>query len=161
MTAEQDALLEELYKKYFNELQVHAYRYLGDWQSAAEATQDAFLIACQKITDVMNSPNPIGWMKNAVKNTARNMAKSRATYLRLFVTNEELPNKLDAYELEESDLEQECKEILTDENYYIIKRVAIDGATQLEVAKEMNISLWACQKRVQRIIKQLRDHLEN
>ena len=161
MEAKQDALLEELYTKYFNEFQVHAYRYLGDWQSAAEATQDAFHIACLKINDVMNSPNPIGWMKNTVKNTARNMAKTRATYLKLFVTNEELPDKLEAYELEEdSELEQECKSILTKENYYIIKRVAINGATQLEVAKEMNLSLWACQKRVQRIIKQLRDHLE-
>lgn len=160
MQTEQDAFLEELYRKHFHELQVHAYRYLGDWQSAAEATQDAFHIAWRKIFDVMSSDNPIGWMKNTVKNTARNMVKSRAKYLSLFVSAEELPGISDVYEFEEdSSLAQECKEVLTEKKYHIFKRVAIDGATQLEVAKEMGLSLWACQKRVQRIMKILRERL--
>ena len=48
MMENQDKFLEELYRRYFRYLVIHAYRYLGNWEDSNVAAQDAF-IAIQEI----------------------------------------------------------------------------------------------------------------
>ena len=159
MRPEQDIFLEKLYREHLRELEIHAYVYLGDWDLAHIATQDAFHTACIRIEVLMASPNPVGWMKNTVKNTCRNMIRTRKRHLKLFLSLEELcPAEEPAYiDLTlQSDEIQEITEELTPQEYDLLKGIYIDGASFLEMADELGISMWACRKRVERINKKNR-----
>ena len=90
MKPDQDAILETLYLAHFRELEIHAYRFLGNWDDAHVAAQEAFHIACEKIDVLMKSENRIGWMKNAVKNVCRHMMRDRQRQKVLFSSLEDL-----------------------------------------------------------------------
>ena len=45
--------------------------------------------------------------------------------------------------------------LLPPEDYRLLCRITLEGATHLEVAKELGISVWSSQKRLQRIRKKL------
>ena len=48
MKPEQEATLERLYRTHFHALEVHAYRFLRNWDDAHVAAQETFHIACEK-----------------------------------------------------------------------------------------------------------------
>lgn len=162
MRPEQDEIIEKLFRAHFNELEIHAYRYLGDWNQAQIAAQDAFHTACEKIDDLMDSPNPIGWLKNTVRNTARNMIKIRNRQIKLFFSIEELSYEALATVPDETttDLMEECAKLVSETDLYLLKRIAVDGASYIEMAEELGITMWACRKRVQRTILKLQKGLQ-
>ena len=45
--------------------------------------------------------------------------------------------------------------MISDDEYTLLKRIVIDGISYVEAAKELDISMWACRKRVQRIIDKI------
>ena len=49
----------------------------------------------------------------------------------------------------------EQTQLLPPEDYRLLCRITLEGATHLEVAKELGISVWSSQKRLQRIRKKL------
>ncbi|MCI8330446.1 MAG: sigma-70 family RNA polymerase sigma factor [Oscillibacter sp.] len=51
------------------------------------------------------------------------------------------------------------RETLTDEEWYILRKFAIDGASHLQIAKELGITVSASQKRLERIRKKLENSL--
>ena len=57
------------------ELQVHAYRFLGDWKRTEDMVMEAFSIACEKIDVFLESENRLGWMKLAVQNVCWNFLR--------------------------------------------------------------------------------------
>ena len=75
MRPEQDEFLERLFRTHFSELEVYAYALLKNRSDAEAAVQEAFHTACIKADDIMDSSNPIGWMKKTVKNISQNMRK--------------------------------------------------------------------------------------
>ena len=158
MKPEQDALLEQLYRKYFHVLQVHAYRFLGNWADAHVAAQETFHIACDKIETVMSHPNPVGWLKNVTKNVSRNMIRTRQHQLLLFssldeLLNSEIPSVCDETADDPTELFQE---LLTQEDRYLLKRIILDGISYADAGMELGINMWACRKRVQRATEKLR-----
>ena len=46
------------------------------------------------------------------------------------------------------------------EDFRLLKRIALDRCTMLEVAEELGISLESCKKRVQRARKRLQEKIE-
>ena len=58
LTREQDELITALYKEMFKKLVNIGYELLGNVALAEEVAQEAFLIACKKPDEVMNSENP-------------------------------------------------------------------------------------------------------
>ena len=77
MRPEQDEFLERLFRTHFSELEVYAYALLKNRSDAEAAVQEAFHTACIKADDIMDSSNPIGWMKKTVKNISQNMRKRK------------------------------------------------------------------------------------
>ena len=53
------------------------------------------------------------------------------------------------------DLLAAIRALLPPEDYRLLCRITLEGATHLEVAKERGISVWSSQKRLQRIRKKL------
>ena len=156
---EQDIFLEQLYRAHFHELEVHAYGFLGRWDLANIAAQDAFHTAWIRIEAVMASPNPVGWMKNTVRNTCYNMVRSQNRYLKLFLSLEALPPDAEPSSTDysqSSDLLQEIEDSLSPQEYALLKAIFIDGRSYLDLAEKLGISMWACRKRVERIIKKIR-----
>lgn len=161
MLPEQDTLLDQLYHEHFKYLVGYAFHYIHDWGKAEEVVQEAFCIASAKVTKVMESDDPLRWLKTTVKNVARNMKKHEAYQRSLILYLEELESSPSAPDmLSGMDIWEFCEQIVGKENFQLFKRIVLDGVSYLEAAKELGIGIWACHKRVQRTSKALRDGLK-
>ena len=165
MSDEKSEFFIEYYSRYFRQLKLYAYSVLRNWGRAEEVTQEVFLIAWRRIDAFMDSPNPVGWLTNVSKFTLKNVAKSDSVRARYWIA---LPDFMDVEQLaqynpaEEAahDLQDECASLLSVEEYHILRRAVLDKAAYQEIAEELGITVWACQKRMQRLLKKLRDHLQ-
>lgn len=158
LTKEQPDFIALLYQEMYRKLVATAYGLLGNMSLAEEVAQDAFLIACRKAEDVMNCPNPQGWMIITLHNVVRNLNRVLATQERyLHNTNrsqDQLVHVDDYSGIEYSDL-------LSIEEYRLFRRIAVDNYSMSEAAVEFGISVEACKKRVQRIrVKMLRQMID-
>lgn len=113
--------------------------------------------------EFLTSVNRVGWMKNTVMNTARNMIKSRNRERRRLITYEELleePSSVDHYPSESGDTLLRFKGRLKKEELYLLRRTILENASYTEVAEELGISVWACYKRRQAIRDKLKEEIE-
>lgn len=91
LTPEQEMMFERFYRENLHTLITHAYCFTADWQLAKDVVQDAFskTLEPKKAKEFFDSKNQIGWMKNMVKNTARNAVRSRNRQLKWLIAYEE------------------------------------------------------------------------
>ena len=162
MESEKERLFTEYYSQYFNKLKIYAYGSLGSWSRAEEVVQDTFHIAWMKMDDFTSSKNPMGWLMNTLKFTIKNLKRHDNLQMRLFISLSELGeipaiNNIDI----DIDIDELCNSVLSREEYYLMRRIVLDKATYKEMSEELGIKLWACQKRMQRIIQKLRKYLKN
>lgn len=150
MNLQQNEEIKQLYLEMYSKLFDYAFSSLKNESLAEEAVQDTFQIACQKPEKVCNSPNPQGWLVITLKNVISNTVKSRETSTRILTEY----YKLRVREIQES-TDPEALDILYQdlthmEEYQLVKGMAVDGKSYLELAKKRNISVEACRKRMQR-----------
>ncbi len=161
MSPEQDAFIDALYHENFQHLLAYAFHLTEDWGKAEVVVQEAFCVAVEKIRELMASDAPLRWMKATEKNVVRNMQKHESYQKALFFSLEELslpPAAPDA--LGGMDVWELCGQIAGEENLRLFKHIVLDGASYLEAAKELDIGVWACRKRVQRTTRVLREGLK-
>ena len=158
---EQDEFLERLFRAYFNELELYAYALLKNRSDAEAAVQEAFHIACTKINEVMASPNQVGWMKKTIKNISRNMRRRRLRESLLVTRFEDLHGEPGVEDSREFELYEQCKAVLTAEEYDLLIDIYINGIPVARKAEELGVSIWACYKRVNKALEKLRRELEN
>ena len=157
MRTDQDAILEKLYRSYFHALEIHAYRYLGNWDDAHVAAQEAFHIACEKIDALMKSENQIGWLKNTVRNVCRHMIRDRQRQKLLFLSLDELTDA-DLSPAAEEDAGQPTdvlEGMLSQSELELLRKIIVEGESYAEAARELDCNIWTCRKRVQRAISKL------
>ena len=150
--------VEKLYKEMYPALRAYALRVMEDVALAEEAIQDAFCIACVRRDQFLSSPNPQGWIMLTLKHVMQNMLRTQAklkTMLSLEAGEGEPagPQELISVDLLFSDLSGS-------EDFRLLKRIALDRCTMLELAEELGISVEACKKRVQRARKRLQKKLK-
>ena len=163
MRPDQDFVLEKFYREYFHAVEIHAYRYIGNWDDAHVATQEAFHIACEKIDDFMIQPNKVGWLKNVVKNVCRNMYRAKKKQLSLFISIEDLDRSQEpaTFDHVERDPLEDYKELISESEFLLLRKIIIEGVSYAQVANELGISMWACRKRVERALSIIRKkHIE-
>lgn len=164
LTPEQETMFEQFYRENLHTLIVHAYCFTADWQQAKDVVQDAFAKTMEpkKTKEFFASKNQIGWMKNMVKNTARNAVRSRNRQLKWLISYEEYASlsTTDDYS-SDHDLMERCKSLLTEDELYLLKCLALDKRSYIDVADELGISMWACYKRAKKIKDKLRKGLED
>ncbi|WP_162612157.1 sigma-70 family RNA polymerase sigma factor [Flavonifractor sp. An306] len=162
MQADNRAIFESYYRKYYSQIVIHAYRFLQNWPMANEAAQEAFLIAWRRFEVFQSSENRIGWLKVTAKNVALNMMARALREQKLFISMCEVPEST-AAEAEELPVSAELlfQNMMTEDESHLLKRIVLDKATYLELSKELGISVWACQKRMQRLLKKLKSALED
>ena len=152
---EANAFLEALYNANYERLYIYAENLLFNAAYAEEAVQETFFEAVRKQDALMRHAKPEAWLMETLKNKIRVGSRRRALEALYFISLEQ-------------DLAQESKklavedrpfgsisELLPPEDYRLLCRITLEGATHLEVAKELGISVWSSQKRLQRIRKKL------
>ena len=148
--------IERLYLQMFSMLFEYARSTLPNDALAEEAVQETFRIACQKPEALCSSPNPEGWLVNTLKNVICNMERSRNIAKRIlhgyFAANiTELTTTNDRIGVEIL-----YENIADTEEFKLLKEMAIDGRSYLEMAESRNITIDTCRKRVQRAKGKLR-----
>ena len=157
MQPKQDEFIEQLYYEFFHELELYAYAMLRDRDLAPCAVQEAFHTACQKIDEIMASPNPHGWMKLTVRNICLNMLKRRSKELQLVMSMEDMYTEpIDPRQpIREFEMIESCRKLVSPEEFAMVKAVVLDHITYVELAEEHGITMWACYKRVERALKKM------
>lgn len=152
--------IEALYLEMYNNLFEYAAGTLQNESLAEEAVQDTFRIACQKPQAVCESPNPQGWLINTLKYVISNAIKNRNVSNRILMDY----YKLRMSEIRESsdpeDFELLYRDLSNLEEYRLVKEMYFDGKSYLELARERNISVIACRKRMQRARNFLRNKIK-
>ena len=156
------------YKSEIKRLYLNMYAFLFEYARstlptdalAEEAVQDTFQIACQKPEAVLSSPNPEGWIMNTLKNVLRNTVKEQTTSRRILL-NYFASNIGDITVTEDRvKLEILYENVADLEEFKLIKAMALEGKSYLEISRELGISLAACRKRMQRAREKLRKKMK-
>ena len=127
-----EAPVEQMYKEMYRALYVYALRILEDAALAEEAIQEAFCIACAK----------------------REQIRSRSRLRALLQALEERAGPPAGTE-ELASVDVLFGDVSDSEDFRLLKRIALDRCTVLEVAEDLGISVESCKKRVQRARKRL------
>lgn len=160
MKARYSIEIDRLYLQMYPMLFEYARSSLANDALAEEAVQDTFAIACQKPEALCESTNPEGWLVNTLKNVLSNTIRSqniaRRILLDYFATNiHDISASSDRVELE----------ILYDdiadlEEFKLLKEIALDGKSYLEMAQARGITVGTCRKRVERAKKVLKKRIQ-
>ena len=170
LDSRQDEFVSQLYREMYYQLMAYAKSALANEALAEEAVQDAFRIACAKIEDLMGSENPRGWivltLKNVIRNTRRELASlNNLVVATLSMEDEAFVESTTAatditQRVEDSEIDILYLDLLTPDEYKLLKLIALHRYTMLEAAEEFGISVETCKKRVQRTKEKLRKILE-
>lgn len=157
--------LEQLYHDHFDRLTMYAAAVLKSRSRAQDVVQDTFHEAVRHIDTLADHPNPGGWLMLALKNKLREAERADRLhllrYLSLDTDLSDEPGRLDP-RLEDGPGEggpsalERIHAALEPDEYRLLLRLTLDRASHLEVAKEFGISVYASQKRLERIRKKLR-----
>lgn len=155
MTSDQRKRIEEFYLEMYDRLFIYARSALDNESLAEEAIQETFRIVCMKPEDLLSSPNPKGWIVNTLKYTIQNMKRSRDK-ANVLLTQYLAANSSVAFSEDRISLEVTYENVARSEEFNLIKEMAVDGRSHLEMAQSRGISVDACKKRVQRAKEFLR-----
>lgn len=150
MNTQQCELIEKLYGEMYDRLFSYACAAMERESLAEEAVQETFRIACMKPEDLYASPNPRGWLTLTLKNTVRNMNRSRSNSNRLLAEYMATQSRETSVSEDRIRLEVLYENVADMEEFRMIKEMAVDGKSHLEMAQERGISVSACKKRAQR-----------
>lgn len=162
-------LFEELFDTYFRPLATYAYRYVNDWQTAEDITQDVFMsLWINKDTIYFDEPiRP--YLYRSIYNKAINHLNSALIRTRIDrpETIDELINReILNYNQFDTLLQKEIIEQITVcvdtlppqcKNVFLLSREA--NLKNKEIAERLSISEKAVEKHITKALNEIRDHL--
>ena len=160
MMSDENELVERLYRLHFKKLFIYANAVLRDPEQAKDVVQDTFHESLRRIDVFATHENPGGWLMSTLKNKLKENERTRRRDLcRLLSLDADFPDKRNLPEelvvaqpepQEESVIEI-LERVLTPEEFRLLKRLVFDRASHQQVAQEFGISVYASQKRLERI----------
>lgn len=159
-----EEFIEKLFFSMYEKLYTYAEVSLINRNNADDVIQETFFEAVRKPETLMNHQNPAGWLMQTLKHKIRDYNRSTARHLRRFVSLEDeydLPFIEADFEIDKTsvaDIIATMKRELNPDDYYLIRRIVIEGASHLTVSKELGISVHASQKRLERIRKKFKNY---
>lgn len=160
LTREESEYIDRLYRDMFHSLHAYAYGILGNQHLAEESVQETFRVACDKPKELIACPKPKGWLVKTLKNVIRNAERKRDMLEKYIATLE--PANLDQLVSPDcgDDVDLMYSDLVSPAEFYLLKRVDIEGYTMLEMAEELGIHVETCKKRAQRAREKMRQQLE-
>ena len=150
MTAEQNQFLSERYHEKRKFLLEYAESSLHNYALSEEAVQQTFEIACRKIDDFCNSPNPDGWLTKTLSFVVRNIeSRQRSERHVIAMTDEYRPDLVAAPEVP-LPLRVTYGSLVDTPQFRLLYETEVLGYTLAEIAEELDISEAACKKRAER-----------
>lgn len=160
MLPEQEMFFIQLYEDNFWKLKRYAGMFLPPTQ-AEETVQDAFHEGVEKIDILFCHEKPEAWLMGVLKNKIRNLQRRNQREL-LWIVSLDLESvmAIPAAEIVDDLIEQnqmqasaikKIENTLSDDELYILKRSVFDQSSHKELSAELGISVWASQKRLERI----------
>ena len=150
MTAEQNEFLSERYHEKRKFLLEYAESSLHNYALSEEAVQQTFEIACRKIDDFCNSPNPDGWLTKTLSFVARNIESRQRSERRIIaMTDDYRPDLVAAPEVP-LPLRVTYGALVDTPQFRLLYETEVLGYTLAEIAEELGISEAACKKRAER-----------
>ena len=159
MDTAQQKYIESLYLEMYDKLIIYANCAFPEEGLAEEAVQETFRIACQKPDQICGSENPKGWLVNTLKYTIRNMRRSRASSQQLLTRYLALQTESITYSVDSVSLEVLYEDMAHSEEFKLVKEMAVDGKSHLQMAEARGITVAACKKRMERAKKLLQKKL--
>jgi len=152
---EYDALFEQLYLAYFQELIKYVYHLTYEKHMAEEIVQDTFIQAYKKIDLLAKHENPAGWLYVAARNITKAYTRD---YLKIKALLP-LENRDINIAIEDSE-DIFLSNYLNKEEAKIIIKFYVEKKSIAEIAKELRISLSACKMRIKRARDKLKSNYE-
>ncbi|MGM9603163.1 MAG: RNA polymerase sigma factor [Faecousia sp.] len=156
-TPEQNRFIEELFRSEHKDMFEFAYHTLGDENLADVAVQDTFLIALKKPNSLCNSPNPVGWLYNTIKNVILHIERDRNYLYKKNISLHEDTTDLASYMDTYSEV---CLEVGRSDEWKLLTQFYIEGYSIRELAEKYGISEEACKSRLKRARMKLRKKLK-
>ena len=172
MEKKQEQFFDALYERWFSKLCIYANVKINNLPVAEEIVQDAFLVAFLKIEQLMEAEQPERWLKKTVKHKILHYFRDQdRTFGRVLpladvperwvAALDERIEKIEASEEERrNDLKKLLENTLKEEEQQLLRKIAWEEKSYETAAEELGLSLWACQKRMQRLRKKIRKALE-
>ena len=85
LTASDLEYIEGLYREMYTLMFYYAKKILLKEALAEEAVQETFVTACQRLDSLKSSPNPQGWIMNALKHVTNKIKETRNMHSRYFL----------------------------------------------------------------------------
>ena len=150
MTAEQNQFLSERYHEKRKFLLEYAESSLHNYALSEEAVQQTFEIACRKIDDFCNCPNPDGWLTKTLSFVVRNIESRQRSERRVIaITDDYRPDLVAAPEVP-LPLRVTYGSLVDTPQFRLLYETEVLGYTLAEIAEELDISEAACKKRAER-----------
>jgi len=164
LSQEQDKFFDDLYHASHPTLATYALSQLKDLGQAEELVQDTFYTALRKYETLRRHKDPEAFLMNILKYKIMEYRRKQQQYLRLFLSLDSgLQCVADASgdftPISMDSLIEQIQSVLTPKEWYLLQRRVFGGATHLDLAKELGVSVWASQKRLERIHKKLKNAL--
>lgn len=169
MSPEDSKMIEDLYDQYSASLWRYAYTCVQDAEHANELISDLFHTASQKPDQIRAYRSAFGWLIGVLKNKIKKSQDMRRQYARRFLSlDEETLSQLLHPDVRPTEVQAEAEmtpgsavlakiqAALSPEEFYLLRRITLDKATHKAVARELGITVWASQKRLERIREKLR-----
>lgn len=142
MSREKD-FFAQMYMDNYGAMLKYAAAALKNEEQAQDVVQQAFLIAYERLDNLVDSPQPRGWLFSALKNVIGNYFKKKERL-------EKLVEETEGHATDEEDVFLKYRGAISDNDLKLLIDIYCDGVSYAEAARERNISLSALKKRVQR-----------
>ena len=160
MNPEYSEKIAHLYLDMYDMLLTYARCSFKEKSLAEEAVQETFQIACQKPDKLCESLNPKGWLVITLKFTIRNMKRNRENARQLLSSYLIAQKDCATFSEDKLCLQVMYEDVAHTEEFKLIKEMAIDGKSHLEMAEARGITVSACKKRVQRAKETLKQKIK-
>jgi RNA polymerase sigma factor (sigma-70 family) len=145
---------ERLYTAMYGKLFTYAYSVFKDAYRSQDLVHETFTIALGKIDSVKKSPNPEGWLVNALKNVVMHELRDSERLIKLMVPLDspdewQLPEAL-VYNGADNMGMEDIKASLPADEWRLLNDIYLEGKTYAELAGELGIGYDACRKRVRK-----------
>lgn len=163
LTESEQRFLNELYAKMRTPMYNLAIRTLRQKSLAKDAVQETMLIASKRINVLKKSSNPQGWLMNTLKYVLDSFRRARSMHNRFFLVDNSIDSMQELVPDPKADkLNPDVlyAGMIGEEDYHILRRIGIEGASISEVAAELGVSLPTVRKRIQRAKNRFRKQYE-
>lgn len=154
------SVIERIYLSRYNFYLNYAKRHIIVKNDAEDLVHDTFCTALERKDEMEQSCNPEAWILQTLKFKILNYRRYTSKRLVISDDYENLKNYIDSqtYLIDESTgILEYCKSNLSKIDFELLLYVVVEKNTFNDASKRFELSVWACQKRVQRILKGLKD----